>query len=70
MRRLCAPLSENLKADFPDLQQAGFVDLSASYLYATPHCAAVATNVLAPNGVLATGIWLTLQADLRSAVPI
>jgi glyoxylase-like metal-dependent hydrolase (beta-lactamase superfamily II) len=29
--------SENLKAAFPDLQQAGFVDLSASYLYATPH---------------------------------
>jgi glyoxylase-like metal-dependent hydrolase (beta-lactamase superfamily II) len=28
--------SENLKAAFPDLQQAGFVDLSASYLYATP----------------------------------
>jgi hypothetical protein len=26
--------SENLKAAFPDLQQAGFVDLSASYLYA------------------------------------
>ena len=29
--------SENLKAVFPDLQQAGFVDLSASYLYAAPH---------------------------------
>jgi glyoxylase-like metal-dependent hydrolase (beta-lactamase superfamily II) len=29
--------SENLKAAFPDLQQAGFVDLSASYLYAAPH---------------------------------
>ena len=29
--------SENLKAAFPDLQQAGFVDLSASYLYAVPH---------------------------------
>jgi len=29
--------SEHLKAAFPDLQQAGFVDLSASYLYATPH---------------------------------
>src|ERR1700726_3612189 len=28
--------SENLKATFPDLQQAGFVDLSASYLYAAP----------------------------------
>src|ERR1700686_555213 len=28
---------ENLKAAFPDLQQAGFVDLSASYLYAAPH---------------------------------
>ena len=28
--------SENLKAAFPDLQQAGFVDLSASYLYAAP----------------------------------
>jgi metal-dependent hydrolase (beta-lactamase superfamily II) len=26
--------SENLKVAFPDLQQAGFVDLSASYLYA------------------------------------
>src|SRR5467141_353672 len=26
--------SENLKAAFPDLQQVGFVDLSASYLYA------------------------------------
>src|ERR1700738_781347 len=32
--------SENLKAAFPDLQQAGFVDLSASYLYAAPHWAA------------------------------
>jgi metal-dependent hydrolase (beta-lactamase superfamily II) len=29
--------SENLKAAFPNLQQAGFVDLSASYLYAAPH---------------------------------
>src|ERR1700733_9244925 len=29
--------SENLKAAFPDLQEAGFVDLSASYLYAEPH---------------------------------
>ena len=29
--------SENLKAAFPDLQQAGFVDLSATYLYAAPH---------------------------------
>ena len=29
--------SENLKAAFPDLQQAGFVDLSASYLYIAPH---------------------------------
>ena len=29
--------SENLKAAFPDLRQAGFVDLSASYLYAAPH---------------------------------
>ena len=29
--------SEKLKAAFPDLQQAGFVELSASYLYATPH---------------------------------
>jgi metal-dependent hydrolase (beta-lactamase superfamily II) len=29
--------SENLKAAFPDLRQAGFVDLSASYLYAGPH---------------------------------
>jgi glyoxylase-like metal-dependent hydrolase (beta-lactamase superfamily II) len=29
--------SENLKAAFPDLQQAGFVELSASYLYAAPH---------------------------------
>ena len=29
--------SEKLKAAFPDLQQAGFVDLSASYLYAEPH---------------------------------
>ncbi len=29
--------SESLKAAFPDLQQAGFVDLSASYLYAAPH---------------------------------
>jgi glyoxylase-like metal-dependent hydrolase (beta-lactamase superfamily II) len=28
--------SENLRAAFPDLQQAGFVDLSASYLYAAP----------------------------------
>src|SRR5258705_953662 len=28
---------EKLKAAFPDLQQAGFVDLSASYLYAVPH---------------------------------
>jgi glyoxylase-like metal-dependent hydrolase (beta-lactamase superfamily II) len=28
---------ENLKAAFPHLQQAGFVDLSASYLYAAPH---------------------------------
>jgi glyoxylase-like metal-dependent hydrolase (beta-lactamase superfamily II) len=28
--------SENLKAAFPDLHQAGFVDLSASYLYAAP----------------------------------
>ena len=25
------------EAAFPDLQQAGFVDLSASYLYAAPH---------------------------------
>jgi len=29
--------SESLKAAFPDLQLAGFVDLSASYLYAAPH---------------------------------
>jgi glyoxylase-like metal-dependent hydrolase (beta-lactamase superfamily II) len=29
--------SENLKAAFPDLQLAGFVYLSASYLYAAPH---------------------------------
>jgi glyoxylase-like metal-dependent hydrolase (beta-lactamase superfamily II) len=29
--------SENLKAAFPDLRQAAFVDLSASYLYAAPH---------------------------------
>ena len=29
--------SENPKAAFPDLQQAGFVDLSASYLYTAPH---------------------------------
>jgi glyoxylase-like metal-dependent hydrolase (beta-lactamase superfamily II) len=29
--------SENLKASFPDLRQASFVDLSASYLYAAPH---------------------------------
>jgi hypothetical protein len=29
--------SENLKAAFPDLQQAAFVDLSASYLYTAPH---------------------------------
>ena len=29
--------SEKLKAAFPALQQAGFVDLSASYLYAAPH---------------------------------
>ena len=29
--------SESLKAAFPDLRQAAFVDLSASYLYATPH---------------------------------
>jgi glyoxylase-like metal-dependent hydrolase (beta-lactamase superfamily II) len=29
--------SEKLKAAYPDLQQAGFVDLSASYLYAAPH---------------------------------
>jgi glyoxylase-like metal-dependent hydrolase (beta-lactamase superfamily II) len=29
--------SENLKAAFPDRQQAGFVDLSASYLYTAPH---------------------------------
>jgi glyoxylase-like metal-dependent hydrolase (beta-lactamase superfamily II) len=29
--------SENLKAAFPDLQEPGFVDLSASYLYAAPH---------------------------------
>jgi glyoxylase-like metal-dependent hydrolase (beta-lactamase superfamily II) len=29
--------SENLRAAFPDLQQAGFVDLSGSYLYAAPH---------------------------------
>jgi glyoxylase-like metal-dependent hydrolase (beta-lactamase superfamily II) len=29
--------SENLKAAFPGLQQGGFVDLSASYLYAAPH---------------------------------
>jgi glyoxylase-like metal-dependent hydrolase (beta-lactamase superfamily II) len=29
--------SENLKAAFPNLQQARFVDLSASYLYAAPH---------------------------------
>src|ERR1700736_2181635 len=28
---------EKLKAAFPHLQQAGFVDLSASYLYAPPH---------------------------------
>ncbi len=33
----CVTYSENLKAAFPDLQQAGFVDLSASYLYAAPH---------------------------------
>jgi glyoxylase-like metal-dependent hydrolase (beta-lactamase superfamily II) len=29
--------SESLKAAFPELQQAGFVDLSASYLHAAPH---------------------------------
>jgi metal-dependent hydrolase (beta-lactamase superfamily II) len=29
--------SENLKAAFPNLRQTGFVDLSASYLYAAPH---------------------------------
>ena len=29
--------SENLKAAFPELRQAAFVDLSASYLYAAPH---------------------------------
>jgi len=29
--------SESLKAAYPDLQLAGFVDLSASYLYAAPH---------------------------------
>ena len=29
--------SDNLKAAFPDLQQASFVDLSASYLYTAPH---------------------------------
>ena len=29
--------SDNLKAAFPDLRQAGFVDLSASYLYTAPH---------------------------------
>ena len=29
--------SENLKAAFPDLQQVGFVDLSASYPYTAPH---------------------------------
>jgi metal-dependent hydrolase (beta-lactamase superfamily II) len=29
--------SESLKAAFPDLQQASFIDLSASYLYAAPH---------------------------------
>jgi glyoxylase-like metal-dependent hydrolase (beta-lactamase superfamily II) len=29
--------SENIKAAFPNLQLAGFVDLSASYLYAAPH---------------------------------
>jgi glyoxylase-like metal-dependent hydrolase (beta-lactamase superfamily II) len=29
--------SENLKAAFPNLQVARFVDLSASYLYAAPH---------------------------------
>ena len=29
--------SESLKAAFPDRRQAAFVDLSASYLYATPH---------------------------------
>jgi metal-dependent hydrolase (beta-lactamase superfamily II) len=29
--------SESLKTAFPDLQLAGFVDLSASYLYAAPH---------------------------------
>jgi glyoxylase-like metal-dependent hydrolase (beta-lactamase superfamily II) len=29
--------SESLKAAFPDLQLAGFVDLSASYLYPAPH---------------------------------
>src|SRR5271154_2656185 len=29
--------SENLKAAFPNLQLARFVDLSASYLYAAPH---------------------------------
>jgi glyoxylase-like metal-dependent hydrolase (beta-lactamase superfamily II) len=29
--------SEKLKAAFPNLRQVGFVDLSASYLYAAPH---------------------------------
>jgi hypothetical protein len=29
--------SERLKAAFPELRQVGFVDLSASYLYAVPH---------------------------------
>jgi hypothetical protein len=29
--------SDNLKAAFSDLRQAGFVDLSASYLYTAPH---------------------------------
>src|SRR4029077_12630756 len=42
--------SENLKAAFPDLQQTGFVDLSASYLYTAPHGVARASDAWATWG--------------------
>jgi glyoxylase-like metal-dependent hydrolase (beta-lactamase superfamily II) len=42
--------SENLKAAFPNLELARFVDLSASYIYAAPHWAARASEAWAAWG--------------------
>ena len=42
--------SENLKAAFPNLQLARFVDLSAGYLYAAHHCARETATVWIISG--------------------